>query len=97
MVNILFLAALLKDVKFAQYILKGVIGACKFALHPGLTEGVPSDAPGIGMIVGSGAKDTALSSLDSVLPECQELPRTRGSIRLQVKLSRPPLQDDFGT
>ena len=67
----LFFAALLKDVKFAQYILKGIIvGACKFALHPGKTEGVPSVAPWIGMIVGSGAKVTAFP-FSSDLPACQ--------------------------
>ena len=64
----LFFAALLKDVKFAQYILNGIIvGACKFALHPGKTKGVPS---GIGMIVGSGAKVTVFP-FSSVLPACQ--------------------------
>ena len=73
------MAALLKDVKFAQKILKGVIGeARKFALHPGSTEqpGEPPGAGGVaaGMIVGRAAKRTVLSSsLKSVRPACQEL------------------------
>ena len=75
------MAALLKDVKFAQNILKGVIGeACKFALHPRSTEQPGAEPPGAGeaaaagMIVGSAAKRTVLSSsLKSVRPACQEL------------------------
>ena len=87
------MAALLKDVKFAQKILKGVIGeAHKFALHPGSTK-QPGEPPGAGgaaaagMIEGRAAKCTVLSpSFKSVRPACQELAAC-GRHRLQVKFN----------